>query len=82
MCQSLLFKNSALLLKEAEKILKAEQTKAERMVQAILLPLAGRDLEAKLDLAKAICDRKRLCESWCICDKSYKYIVYTHIYIY
>ena len=66
LCQSLEFKNSApracealrrgqeLLVQQAEKILRAEQTKAERMVGAILLPLAQRDLEAKLDLAKAV----------------------------
>lgn len=51
-CQSLQIKNSELLVQLAEKILQDERTKAEKMVQAICLPLASRDLEAKLDLVK------------------------------
>jgi len=51
-CQSLQLKNSELLIQLADKILKEERTKAEKMVGAICLPLASRDLEAKLDLAK------------------------------
>jgi len=52
LCQSLQLKNTELLVQLADKILKEERTKAERMFGAICLPLASRDLEAKLDLAK------------------------------
>jgi len=53
LCQSIVQKNNDALEQKAEKIQSCQRTEAEKLVGAICLPLAAKDLEAALEIAKA-----------------------------